>query len=48
MFTASIVKNKTFKPLEPLIVAAIIYFVLTFTLSKLVGKFEKKLAKANA
>ena len=48
MFTASIVKNKTFKPLEPLIIAAIIYFVLTFTLSKLVGKFEKKLAKANA
>ena len=48
MFTSSIVKNATFKPLEPLIVAAIIYFILTFTLSKLVGKFEKKLAKANA
>ncbi|WP_122639264.1 amino acid ABC transporter permease [Romboutsia sp. Marseille-P6047] len=48
MFTSSIVKNATYKPLEPLIVAAIIYFILTFTLSKLVGKFEKKLAKANA
>ena len=48
MFTASIVKHKPFKPLEPVIIAAIIKFVLTFTLSKLVGKFEKKLAKANA
>lgn len=48
MFTSSIVKNATYKPLEPLIVAAIIYFILTFTLSKLVGKFEKRLAKANA
>lgn len=47
MFTASIVKNKTFQPLEPLIVAAIIYFILTFTLSKLVGKLEKKLAREN-
>ncbi|MGL5693582.1 MAG: amino acid ABC transporter permease [Peptostreptococcaceae bacterium] len=48
MFTSSIIKNKVFRPLEPLIVAAIIYFVLTFTLSKLVGKLEKKLAKSNA
>jgi polar amino acid transport system permease protein len=28
-------------PFAPLIVAAIMYFVMTFTLSKLVGKVER-------
>lgn len=48
MFVQGVVKNSTFKPLEPLIVAALIYFVLTFTLSKLVGILEKKFAMADA
>ena len=41
MFKSIAVKN------EPFIVAAAMYFVMTFTLSKLVGLLEKKLAQSN-
>ena len=47
MRTADIVKNAAFRALEPLIVAAAIYFVITFTLSRLVGLLEKKLSVSN-
>lgn len=47
MFKALSVKNQTYKAFEPLIVAAVIYFIMTFTLSKLVGLLEKKLAQSN-
>ncbi len=43
MYGADIIKAATYRPLEALIVAAIIYFVLTFTLSKLVGLLEIKM-----
>ncbi|MGL5651161.1 MAG: amino acid ABC transporter permease [Paraclostridium sp.] len=43
MYSADIVKGNTYLAFEPLLVAAMIYFVLTFTLSKLVGLFELKL-----
>lgn len=47
MFKSLSVKNQTYIAFEPLIVAALIYFVITFTLSKLVGILEKKLAQSN-
>ncbi|MGL5347712.1 MAG: amino acid ABC transporter permease [Peptostreptococcaceae bacterium] len=47
MFSASTIRISTYKALEPYIVAAVIYFVLTFTLSKLVGLLEKKLSLSN-
>lgn len=47
MFSSNIVRTALYRPLEPLLVAAIIYFILTFTLSKLVGILEKKLALSN-
>ncbi|MEW8956855.1 amino acid ABC transporter permease [Clostridium sp.] len=43
MYNADIVRSITFKPFEPLIVAAVIYFVLTFSLSKLVAYFERRM-----
>ncbi|UOW68039.1 amino acid ABC transporter permease [Paraclostridium bifermentans] len=43
MYSADIVKGNTYLAFEPLLVAAMIYFVLTFTISKLVGLFELKL-----
>ncbi|MEG1411279.1 MAG: amino acid ABC transporter permease [Terrisporobacter sp.] len=43
MYSADIVKGNTYLAFEPLLVAAMIYFVFTFTLSKLVGLFELKL-----
>lgn len=44
MFVASAVKNTTFKSFGPYLLAAAIYFVITFTLSRLIARFEKKLA----
>lgn len=43
MYNADTVRGNTFKPFEPLIVAAIMYFILTFTLSKLLGIFERRM-----
>jgi arginine/lysine/histidine transport system permease protein len=43
MYNADTVRGNTFKPFEPLIVAAIMYFVLTFTLSKLLGLVERRM-----
>ena len=46
MYNADTVRGNTYLAFEPLIIASIIYFVLTFSLSKLVAMFEKKLASS--
>ncbi|WP_040212802.1 amino acid ABC transporter permease [Clostridium polynesiense] len=43
MYNAETVRGNTFKPFEPLIVAAVIYFIMTFTLSKLLGIAERRM-----
>ncbi|MCX7922640.1 MAG: amino acid ABC transporter permease [Clostridia bacterium] len=43
MFSADTVKGVTFQPFEPLIVVAVIYFVLTFTISRLLGVAERRM-----
>ena len=43
MYNADTVKGNTFQPFEPLIAAAVIYFILTFTLSKLLGVAERRM-----
>lgn len=43
MYNADTVRGNIFRPFEPLIVAAIMYFILTFSLSKLVGAFERRM-----
>lgn len=43
MYNADTVRGNTFQPFEPLIVAAIIYFILTFTLSKLLSVIETRM-----
>lgn len=43
MYNADTVRGNIYKPFEPLIVAAIIYFIMTFTLSRLVGRVERSL-----
>ncbi|KMT23125.1 amino acid ABC transporter permease [Clostridium cylindrosporum] len=43
MYNAQTITSATFSPFPPLIVAAIIYFVLTFTLSKALGVLERRL-----
>lgn len=43
VFGATSVQSITFKGLEPLLVAAVIYFILTFMTSHLLSMWEKKL-----
>ncbi|MBV7276962.1 amino acid ABC transporter permease [Clostridium sp. PL3] len=43
MYNADTVRGNIFKPFEPLIAAAILYFLMTFTLSKIVGSFERRM-----
>lgn len=43
MYKADTVRGNTALPFEPLIVAAIIYFILTFSLSKLLAMAERRL-----
>ena len=45
MGSAQIVVSNSYIPLEPLIVAAVVYFVMTFITSRLVNLWEKKLGK---
>lgn len=43
MYNTDTVRGITFIAFEPLVIAALIYFVLTFTLSKVLGKIERRL-----
>ncbi|MNS55123.1 Arginine-binding extracellular protein ArtP precursor [compost metagenome] len=43
MFQAQVVRGISFAGLNPLLVAAVIYFIMTFVLSKLLGVLERKL-----
>lgn len=45
MYSAQIVKTSTYRTKEVYIVTAILYFVLTFTTSKLMSKLEKRMRK---
>ncbi|PQP81776.1 amino acid ABC transporter substrate-binding protein [Paenibacillus sp. PCH8] len=47
MYQASVVKNITYQGLSPFLIAAAIYFVLTFILSKLLGRLERKLSASD-
>lgn len=41
MYNTDTIRGITFIAFEPLIIAALIYFILTFTLSKFMGKVER-------
>lgn len=43
MFNAQVVQGASFDPFTPLIIAAILYFILTFTLSRIMNYFEGRL-----
>ena len=47
MYQASVVKNITYQGLSPFLIAAAIYFVMTFILSKLLGRLERKLSASD-
>ncbi|MEG2073641.1 MAG: amino acid ABC transporter permease, partial [Angelakisella sp.] len=43
MYSAKTVQGATFMPVEPLIIATILYFCLTFPTSKLIQHFERRM-----
>lgn len=43
MTAKTIITTQTYLAIEPYIIIGVIYFTLTFTLSKIIGKFEKRL-----
>ena len=45
MYKANTVRGNTFQPFEPLLVAAVVYFLLTFPLSKLLAYIERRMRK---
>ncbi len=47
MYNVNIVRGISFKPLEPLLIAAVMYFLLTFGLSKAVNILEGKLKESD-
>ncbi|MTI49941.1 amino acid ABC transporter permease [Sporosalibacterium faouarense] len=47
MYNADTVRGNLFQPFEPLIIAAIIYFIMTFTLSKLLGVAERRMSQGD-
>lgn len=47
MYVSKIVQTSSYQPFNPLIIVAAIYFIITFTLSKLIGKFERRLSHSD-
>lgn len=43
MYNARTVQSVTFSPMEPLLIACALYFIMTFTLSRLLAVLERKL-----
>ena len=43
MYNADTIRGITFNPFGPLIVVAVIYFIMTFGLSNVMGVFERRL-----
>ena len=42
-----LVKGATYLTIEPLVIVGVIYFILTFTLSKLVGVMERRMRRGD-
>lgn len=45
MYETGVVQGASFEPFLPLVIASLIYFVLTFTISRLLGFAERKMAR---
>ena len=47
MYRADTIRGITYRPFAPLMVAALIYFVITFTLSRLLGIVERRMSASD-
>lgn len=45
MYNANLVVGTTYRPLEPLIIASILYFILTYPTSKLISYLERRMSR---
>ncbi|MCR5032578.1 MAG: amino acid ABC transporter permease [Lachnospiraceae bacterium] len=48
MYTADTIRGISFKPMEPLIIVALIYFLMTFVISFMLRQAEKRMRKGYA
>ncbi|WP_240664058.1 ABC transporter permease subunit [Macrococcus sp. DPC7161] len=44
MFNAQVVQGASFDPFTPLLIVAVVYFILTFGLSRILGIFERRMS----
>jgi polar amino acid transport system substrate-binding protein len=44
MFQSGVVQGASFKPFLPIMITSLIYFILTFTLSRILGVAERRMA----
>lgn len=47
MRKANAIQSITYRPFEPLITVAFVYFIMTFSLSKFMGRIERRLKKSD-
>ena len=47
-FTAKVVQGATYKGLEPLLISALFYLVLTFSLGRLIGWAERRMKASDS
>ena len=47
MFAVNAVKGATFRNAEPLIIATVLYFCMTFTTSKIIAFFERRMSRGD-
>ena len=48
MRKSDIIRSITYHSFEPLLTVALIYFIMTFTLSKLLNAYERRLKKSDS
>jgi len=47
MYAVNATKGATYRIAEPLVIASLVYFVLTFSISKILGYFERRMHRAD-
>ena len=47
MFNADTIRGNTYLPFEPLLIAALIYFSISYVLTKGIGILERRLKKSD-
>lgn len=47
MFQAGVVQGASFKPFLPIVLVSVVYFILTFTLSRIIGVAERRMSTSD-